>query len=737
MKMKNALLYSIIGGLFLVPFIAFFVPGNMFFPFISGKGFVFRILIEILFGLYVMLCVMAPEYRPKLSWVTKSILLFAVAILVADLLGVNAYKSIWSNYERMEGFVLIFHLVLYYMTATGVLQTAKRWYQFFNISIGGSVLMSIYGVLQLTGKLAINQGGVRLDATFGNASYLAIYLVFHIFLSLYLLFRIETAKWLKWLYGLVAVFETCILYYTATRGAILGLIGGLVLAALIVAWKAREHLSSEGAKENKTLRKTAYGVLIAVVILIVGFIGIRNVSFVQKSPVLSRFASMGLGELQSQGRYYVWPMAVKGIIERPIFGWGQEGFNFVFNKNYDPRMWNQEQWFDRAHDIVLDWLIAGGIVGFLAYASMYVALLYCVWKKGSGMSVTEKSLLTGLIAAYVFNNIFVFDNLVSYILFFSVLGYVHTRAVSDFKPTGKFYEKTFSADNRNYVFTPIIAVVCLAGVYFINVPAILANTTLISAITPPTSIAELSNNLANFKKVFAYNSFGTSEALEQLVTFSAQVESSQQVSDTLKQQFYDLGNQQVQIKIERTPHDARYLVFAGDFYQDFGQYSTALTYLKQATVESPRKPSIYFDLGQAYVGLGDYASAFTAFQTGYELAPDSSDGQIIYAVGAIYDKNAEVLSQVLPQIATSTIYSDNRFLQAYAAIGDYQTVIAILNERLATDPTNAQYELSLASAYLQIGQKQKAIDLINQIIAQDPTFKTQGEQYIQQINNQQ
>src|ERR1035437_5134610 len=177
MKIKNTLLYSIIGGLFLVPFIAFFVPGNMFFPFISGKGFAFRILIELLFGLYVMLAVMAPEYRPKMSWITKSVLLFAGAILIADLLGANVYKSLWSNYERMEGFVLIFHLVLYYVTATGVLQTARRWYQFFNISIGASVLMSIYGVLQLAGKLTINQGGVRLDDTFGNASYLVLLLL--------------------------------------------------------------------------------------------------------------------------------------------------------------------------------------------------------------------------------------------------------------------------------------------------------------------------------------------------------------------------------------------------------------------------------------------------------------------------------------------------------------------------------------------------------------------------------
>ena len=80
--------------------------------------------------------------------------------------------------------------------------------------------------------------------------------------------------------------------------------------------------------------------------------------------------------------------------------------------------------------------------------------------------------------------------------------------------------------------------------------------------------------------------------------------------------------------------------------------------------------------------------------------------------------------------------TDNRFLQAYARVGDYQTVINILTYRLSLDPTNMQYKLSLASAYLQIGQKQKAISLINDMIAEQPSFEAQGEQYIKQIEGQ-
>jgi len=725
MKIKNIFAYTIIGGLFLVPFISFIVPGSMYFPFIAGKGFAFRILVEILFGFYAFLAFIAPEYRPKMSWITKAIGIFVVVIFVADLLGANAYKSFWSNYERMEGFVLMAHLALYYIVASSVLNTTSRWHQFFNISIISSVIMSFYGVLQLMGKVAINQGGVRVDGTIGNASYLAIYLVFNIFLCLYMLTQRGQEKWKRWLYGLAGLLEIYILYFTATRGAILGFIGGLVLIGLFIAF---------GEKENLKFRKYAYALLIAMVLFVGGFLLIRNTPFVKTNPVLSRFSSLSTAEFKTQGRYFVWPMAIKGVLERPLLGWGQENFNFVFNKYYDPRMYAQEQWFDRTHDIVLDWLIAGGILGFLAYASMYVALFYLIWRKKSGLTLVEKSILTGMISAYIFHNIFVFDNLISYIMFFSVLGFVHSASVSKTEPTGKFYTKILPSDVIGYAVAPVIVLFVACGVYFINIPAMEANLTLIQSMQPQ-SIGGVEKNLELFKKTFAYNSFGSSEALEQLIQVSAQISSSQ-TADSIKQKFYDFTKEKVEEKIKQTPKDARYLVFAGNFFNRFGQYDEAIKYLENAVKESPKKQPIYFELGTAYLGKGDKEKMFETFKRAYDVEPNSPESQIIYAIGAIYTKNTEVLKEMSPKISPETVISDNRFLRAFADVGDYQTVITILTTRLQREPTNTQYKLSLASAYATIGQKQKAIDLLNEIIRDNPGSKDQMEQYIKQLQGQ-
>lgn len=725
-NIKNILKYLVWGGIFITPFIVFIVFSNTFFPFVVGKGFTFRILVDILFGLFVTLAFVDKEYRPKLSWITKSFLLFTVVILIADLLGQNVYKSLWSNFERMEGFVLVLHLLMYYVVASSVFKTTKQWFQLFNISIFASVLMSFYGLLQLAGKISISQGGVRLDGTFGNSTYLAIYFVFHIFLCLYMLSSGVKRNWHKWVYGSIAVLETILLYFTATRGAILGLFGGLFLVGILVVWKE---------KENKTLRKIAYWIFGCVIVVVLGFLLLRNTPFVQNSPVLSRFSTLGVTELQTQGRYYVWPMAVKGIMDRPILGWGQENFNFVFNKYYNPGLFGQEEWFDRTHDLILDWLIAGGIIGFLAYVSIYVALFYYIWRKKSPLKILQKSILTGMISAYVFHNIFVFDNLISYIIFFSVLAYVHSVSVETEEKkeiVSKFYTKTFSADALNYVVIPVAAILTVGMVYFVNIPALSANLALIQAISPQNNNPE--NNLQLFKQVFAYNSFGSSEALEQLAQTTIKLNSPQiQISDMTKKEFYDYTKTKLEEKVASSPTDARYLVFTGSFFNKFGQYDEAIIYLNRAIQASPKKQSIYFELGTSYLGKGDMKKMFELFKTAYDLKPSAPDSQIIYMVGAIYSKNSDVIKEMSAIIPKDTITSDPRFLKAYSDVGDYNSVVSILNTRLAKDPKNLQNEFTLADAYYRMGQISKAVTIIRQMIVQEPAFKTQGEGYIKQI----
>src|SRR3989338_10556446 len=132
----------------------------------------------------------------------------------------------------MEGFITLIHLGADFLIASAGLNTERLWHRFFATSVGVSAFLGIYGLLQLAGKIVINQGGVRLDGTFGNAAYFAGYMLFHIFLSLFLIFRHRLNPGIKWLYGGAILRQVFTLIFTATRGAGLGLIGGLSLALI-------------------------------------------------------------------------------------------------------------------------------------------------------------------------------------------------------------------------------------------------------------------------------------------------------------------------------------------------------------------------------------------------------------------------------------------------------------------------------------------------------------------------
>ena len=175
-------------GLFLVPFVPFLVSGSLFFPFITTKAFTWRIIVEIIFAAWLLLAFLDVNYRPKRSIVLYSILGFLAVIGLANILGLAPVKSFWSNFERMEGFVTLLHLGMFFTVISSVFKEID-WKRWWNTSLVASFLMVLYCLFQIIGVLTINQGGVRVDGTFGNAIYLAVYMLFHIFIALLFMWR--------------------------------------------------------------------------------------------------------------------------------------------------------------------------------------------------------------------------------------------------------------------------------------------------------------------------------------------------------------------------------------------------------------------------------------------------------------------------------------------------------------------------------------------------------------------
>jgi len=295
-------------------------------------------------------------------------------------------------------------------------------------------------------------------------------------------------------------------------------------------------------------------------------------------------------------------------------------------------MYGQETWFDRAHNAPLDFLVAGGILGFLSYLALFMSALYLLWFRKNSLSITERSLVTGLFVGYLFQAIFVFDNLVSYIMFFTALAYVHSRIVEkeERKPAFKFIS-TFVSDEeyQNYILIPVAAILTVVGIYFVNVPGIMANQTLIQALQL-TQGGRVVEGIAAFKSALAYKSMGDSEIREQLLSLTPSVLKSPDVDQNTKREFLTLTVNEIEKQIAIVPDDARYYILMGSLLNNIGNPEQALIYIKKAVELSPLKQAMRFELIQSLYSLGKKEEALAEAKAAYELDERYDQAKSLY-----------------------------------------------------------------------------------------------------------
>ena len=717
-KSLNLIKYLLYAGIFAVPFLAFIVSSSMFFPFITGKNFSFRIIVEVMTALWLILMLFDARYKPRKSWVLAMLAIFVGVVALSSIFGENFYRSFWSNYERMEGLVTYLHLFAYFLVLAGMLKTEKVWNWLFNTSLFASVTIAFYGVFQLSGILQTHQGS-RLDATLGNASYLAVYMVFHIFLAMALFYR--TKDFRKWIYFFVIILESFVLYHTATRGAILGIIGGLLIAWLLIAILS----------PNRKSKLAHISLLAGMAIIITGFLFLKTADFVKNSAVLTRFAGISMTEGTTESRLTIWKMSWQGFKEKPVFGWGQENFNLVFNKYYEPILYKQEPWFDRAHNVFFDRLTTNGIFGLLSYIGLLGAALYYLWskRKKTGLSVEDSAMFGSMFLAYFFNNLFVFDNLISLILFTTFLAYVSFR--SKIGANALIVNEAPKADYGKAVYAVIIGVAFAFIIYIVNIPGILTSKTIINAFKMAgTGNAQGAFDL--FQKAIAYNSFGSMEAREHLSSFAMQVYGNPNLDKEFKDKVASYTIDELKKQNEQYPNDIREMIFLATVYNKTQKYDEAISLLKRALEAAPKKQQLYFELGTSYLNKGDYENGMATLKKSFDLDQTFGDARRIYAVSAIF-AGKDALAEELMKDYGSTIQDDERFLKAYAQKNNVEKVVAILKVFIDKNPTNIQHRLNLAAVYLQAGYRTKSVEQLEKAIEANPSFKKQGEFYISEI----
>lgn len=715
MTTQTAARWTVLGALFLIPFLSLFISNSLFFPFITGKNFWFRILVEIALVGWVVLALADRRYRPRRSTILFAFAGFVAWVGIADLLAMNPHKAFWSNYERMEGWVGLAHVFALFLVAGATLSVEKLWRRWWLTFLTASAVVAGYGILQMLGAAQTLQSATRIEATFGNAIYLAIFSFFAFAISLW---QAHLSKgWLRYALLALAAVHVLLILGSGTRGVFVGLIAAAGLGSLL--WTATAQGSA---------RKLGIGVLAGVAVLLGGLFALRDTAFIQESPNLARFANISLSDLGT--RSAIWGLAVEGIQERPLFGWGQEGFNYVFNTYYDPSLYAQEPWFDRAHNVYLDWAIAGGIPALLLFLLVLLSGVYAL-ARAEGIDRVGKIVLVSALAGYAVQALVVFDNLFSYVPLAMILAYAHAHRA---KPIAALEGAREVGQQRlDTIVAPAAAAIAVLLVWTVNIPGMRSAAFLIDGLSPRLAASE---RLAALESADNANGFATQELAEQAVQLALRTFQDPAASEEVQVATATFATEKLAEEIARAPKDARLRLQYAVLLRGIGNLEDAKVQADAARELSPRKQDIILEQGVQAIARKDYAAAETYFEEAYALDTRNQTPSVYIAAARIYQRdNLGAQVALLESYGTTTV-PNMLLIGAYYQNRDWDNVVALLRARYAqsNDPANGFQVVAALAEAGRIAEARTETQRVMADFASDPSVQAQGVAVLEQLS---
>ncbi len=399
------------------------VSSETIFPFQTGKGIAFRMLVEAAAFSYFCLCIINPKSRPRTGSLFWTVVVFVGVLLLTTVTSPSVSNSFWGNLERMEGAFGILHGAGLFVVAYGLFKRKEDWIRFFVVSLTASIFISLYAFAQLNSSFRFfpvhEPKEFQPGATLGHHSFVATYTIFQVFFGLFVAVMDRSTLWR--VFGLsVSALNLIVFMLAAVRGAQLGMLAALGIGTVLALWYIVKHLKA---------RIALAGMLVTGAALFFTILALKDSPLMNKLPYgIQRMSSISLDAWTARTRLLSLQISWEAFKERPILGWGQENFKVAYNRYFDPKHLDYEQaWFDRAHNKVAEVAVQSGIAGLLSYLIMFIAALAGLIRHlKKCQSRDEQMLALGVImlgAAYFIQNLFLFDTSTSYLLFFSSLAY--------------------------------------------------------------------------------------------------------------------------------------------------------------------------------------------------------------------------------------------------------------------------------------------------------------------------
>lgn len=366
------------------------------------------------------------------------LLAFVGCLILATLFSQDIMFSFFGSPGRAGGTLNYLFLVLF-AVLLAVLTEENNWKIMFKCLLGIGFAVSLLAFVQYFGILKnifLSSESGRAPSFLGNATFLAVYILFLSFLS-FTLFLQEKIKKIKIIYLFLFLIFIFTILITGSRATYLGVLAGFIYFFFFYPVKSPERqdplrtgLFSKIYLKFKLLKLAAASILILAVIVVFLFNFFPQISESNKflKLVSSRLSVERIIKDLTGTRLVAWQITLKAIKEKPLLGLGPENFYIGFEKYYDPIPFNRQRpWWDRAHNIFLDVAVASGIVSAILYFSFWIVLLWQLEKfkkkQGNNKNAYLANGLQAMFIGYLTVLFFNFDSFSTYLISFFFIGY--------------------------------------------------------------------------------------------------------------------------------------------------------------------------------------------------------------------------------------------------------------------------------------------------------------------------
>ena len=709
---------------------------NFVFTFVVVRVFVFQGLIGLATALWLALVLRGAMPRPQLTPLRSALLIFIGVLLVTSLTGVDIDRSFWSVQGRSLGLVALFHFALFSVVLTETLRE-REWPVYLRVSAVASIVAAAFTFVQIIHpEFFLEADIVRPGSFLGNPTFLAAYLLPHIFFMLWFAFsawertkRFGSASF--WVAG--ALFESGIVLLTQTRGALLGLLGGVAVVALVVLWRSG-NLRVMGGRVR--LRQLALALLGALAGLVILFVFTRSAPFWQRVPGVSRLTTISLSSPDIQPRLVALRISWAVFRERPILGHGFENFKYAFDAHYDPKLLRYnfgETYFDKPHNIVAEYAVSGGIMGLFALVLFFGALFWRTFAQTRFRSFAPFG--AGLLVAHLVNDIFVFDTFGSYLAIFLFLGYLDSAS----RPEGPLAaESAPQTTNGLWNWRTAAGAMCLLLALVWGV----ANFSILRANNGQYWVL---NYLLFRRSDLAASSYERAVgAWFNPYRDAARIDFASSLAQVYLQGVHasdDLiryAMQGLRAAINNLPNDYFYRVAFADAATVFvavdpSYIDDADRDLARALELSPKRQQTYYAIAKVRIVQGRMDDAFRATEDAVALDPEVGESHFYAGLIAFESGKPELGFKYIETAARlgrvpRTAHEMRVVANYYADAGRYPEAIALYQQALGYGPSDLEAKLKLGIVYFYSGDTASARQILSEVaqatdIRQAPTYE--------------